>query len=293
MSGAFHKLCGVTEPPNVRTTVHDEGHQVEPRKRRKKMLLRTVCLFLVLVLVLQADHKVRRIEEAGRLLEQVMQASDRGIPHDLLAKAHCVALIPGAKRGAFIVGAQYGVGVALCRHPRGWGWTGPSTVRIEGGSFGLQLGGGELDVVLLVMNNEGARKLMRSEFTLGGDAGAMAGPIGRTVTAETDVYMHAKILSYSRSRGVFAGVALKGSTFRSDDDANRVIYGAAVSHESILSGKVRPPAAAKKLVALLNRYSDRELSFAAPFATGKKRSTAIRRMHSEFSRASSSPKTPC
>jgi lipid-binding SYLF domain-containing protein len=226
--------------------------------------VKIASLLLVSVAALRGDHEVRRIEEAREVLEQIMQTPDRGIPQDLLDKAHCLALIPGMKRGAFIVGAQYGVGVALCRHPSGPGWTGPSTVRIEGGSFGLQLGGGEVDIVLLVMNEEGARELMKSEFTLGGDAGAMAGPVGRTITAETDAYMRAKILSYSRSRGVFAGVAVKGSTLRSDDDANRIIYGRSVTHEDILKGKVTPPATARKLIALLNRYSTRESSAVTP-----------------------------
>jgi lipid-binding SYLF domain-containing protein len=221
------------------------------------MKMKTFGLMLASVLTLRGEHELKRVDNATDVLQEIMQTPDKGIPDDLLAKAHCIAIVPGAKRGAFIVGAQYGVGVALCRHGTS-GWTGPSTVRIEGGSVGLQIGGGEVDFVFLVMNEEGARELMKSEFTLGGEAGAMAGPIGRTATAETDAYMHAKILSYSRSRGVFAGVALKGSTMRSDDDANKVIYGRSVAHKDILQGAVKAPVAAAELISLLNRYSPRE-----------------------------------
>jgi lipid-binding SYLF domain-containing protein len=234
------------------------------------MKSRTVTLLLASVFALRADHEIGRLDEAKRVFEEIMQTPDKGIPQDLLAKGHCIVLIPGAKRGAFIAGAQYGVGFALCRQPDGTGWTAPSTVRIEGGSVGLQIGGGEVDIALLVMNEEGARELMKSEFTVGGDAAAMAGPVGRTVTAETDAYMHAKILSYSRSRGVFAGVALKGSTLRSDDDANRVIYGRSVRHEDILKGQVKAPPAAAGLISLLTSYSRRESNGAPSPATREK-----------------------
>ena len=136
------------------------------------------------------------------------------------------------------------------------GWTAPSTVRIEGGSFGLQIGGGEVDVVLMVMNARGAEKLMKSEFTLGGEASAMAGPVGRAAKAETDALMHAEILSYSRSRGLFAGAEITGATLRSDDDANKVLYGKAVPHEDILHGKVgKMPQVAQPLIARLNKLS--------------------------------------
>jgi lipid-binding SYLF domain-containing protein len=184
-----------------------------------------------------------------------MGTPEKGIPRDLLSKAHCVVIVPDAKRAGFIVGGQYGVGVASCRQPSGSGWTGPSTIKIEGGSFGLQIGGGETDLVMLVMNETGANKLMKSEFTLGGEAAAMAGPVGRTATAETDAYLRAEILSYSRSRGLFAGVALKGSTLRSEDDSNEKIYGKKVKHEDILHGRVPAPATAQSLLSTLNKYS--------------------------------------
>jgi lipid-binding SYLF domain-containing protein len=148
--------------------------------------------------------------------------------------------------------------VALCRQPKGSGWTGPSTVRIEGGSFGLQIGGGETDIVMMVMNESGANKLMKSEFTLGGEGAVMAGPVGRAASAETDAYLRAEILSYSRSRGLFAGIALKGSTLRSDDSDNKKIYGKDIKHEDILHARVPAPSVAQPLIAILNKYSSVE-----------------------------------
>lgn len=198
---------------------------------------------------------VKRIHDANVVLEEIMSVPDKGIPQDLLDKAHCVAVIPGLKQGGFIVGAKYGKGVLMCRKAHG-GWKGPGTVRVEGGSFGLQIGAGEVDVVLLIMNRSGAEKIMRSQFKVGGEAGAMAGPVGRTVQAETDAYMRAEILGYSRSRGVFAGVALTGSTLREDSDDNLAIYGKRVSNEELLDrGNFPTPASARRLVDTLNRYS--------------------------------------
>ncbi|MEZ5351851.1 MAG: lipid-binding SYLF domain-containing protein [Bryobacteraceae bacterium] len=198
---------------------------------------------------------VKRIEEARVVFNEIMTAGDKSIPLELFEKAHCVAIIPGLKKGGFLVGAKYGKGVLMCRRPGG-GWTGPGTVRVEGGSVGLQIGGGEVDVVLLVMNERGAEKMLKSEFTIGGSAAAMAGPVGRSVQAETDAYMQAEILGYSRSRGVFAGLALEGSTLREDSSDNEAVYGKRLSNEEILAGRKAPvPAAARPLVVTLNRYS--------------------------------------
>jgi lipid-binding SYLF domain-containing protein len=221
------------------------------------------CLLLAMLagVIAFADEKsdaTERVHEATEVFGEIMAAPDKGIPLDLLERAHCIGIVPELKKGGFIVGAQYGVGIALCRGRDGSGWTGPSTIRVEGGSFGLQIGGGEIDVVFLVMNDEGARELMKSEFTLGGDASVMAGPVGRSAKAETDAHMQAKILSYSRSRGVFAGVALSGATLRSDDDANRQLYGRPVKHEDILQGREMPPAVAAQLISVLKGYSKKE-----------------------------------
>jgi lipid-binding SYLF domain-containing protein len=221
--------------------------------------MKTICLTSVLLLAFSglaiAEDATERIGEAQKVFEEIMGSKDKGIPRDLLEKAHCLVIVPSVKRAGFIVGGQYGVGVATCRQPGASGWTGPSTVKVEGGSFGLQIGGGETDIVMMVMNDSGANKLMKSEFTLGGEGAVMAGPVGRSASAETDAYLRAEILSYSRSRGLFAGVALKGSTLRSHDGDNKKIYGKEVRHEDILRGKIPAPAIAKPLIDTVSRYS--------------------------------------
>jgi len=198
----------------------------------------------------------KRIHEATQVFKEIMSGKDSGIPHDLLDRAHCAVIVPGLKQGAFIVGAKYGKGVVMCRKASG-GWRGPATVKVEGGSFGLQAGGGETDLVMLVMNERGAEKMLKSEFKIGGEASVMAGPVGRSVNAETDAYMRAEMLGYSRSRGVFAGVALQGSTLREDHEDNQTIYGRKVSNEEILMGKAVLPAKSpsNELASALNRYS--------------------------------------
>jgi lipid-binding SYLF domain-containing protein len=200
----------------------------------------------------------QRVEEAARVLDEIMAAPDKGIPRELLANANCVAVIPSMKQAGFVFGGRYGKGVMTCRHPQGFGWTGPSTVRLEGGSFGLQIGGSATDIVLLVMNERGSEKLMRSKFTLGVDAAVAAGPVGRMAQAQTDALMHAKILAYSRSRGLFAGLVLEGATLRPDDDDNRSLYGRSVEHEAILKGRVAAPLSTGVLAGTLNKYSTRE-----------------------------------
>ena len=226
--------------------------------------MRKMCFTLALMLSFSGfafaeEDAIERIGEAKTVFEEIMASPDKGIPRDLLAKAHCLVIVPAVKRAGFIVGGQYGVGVAACRQPgAAGGWSAPSTVKVEGGSFGLQIGGGETDVVMMVMNESGAKKLMKSEFTLGGEGAVMAGPVGRQASAETDAYFRAEILSYARSRGLFAGVALKGSTLRSDDSDNKKLYGKEVRHEEILLGKVAPTAVAKPLLDTLTKYSTAE-----------------------------------
>ncbi len=209
------------------------------------------------------DHKqpeaVGRITESTAVLNEIMTTKDSGIPQDLLDRSHCAVIVPGMKKGAFIVGAKYGKGVIMCRK-QGGGWRGPATVRIEGGSVGFQIGGGETDLVLLVMNERGADRLLKSEFKIGGAASAMAGPVGRTVQAETDASMRAEMLGYSRSRGVFAGVSLEGSTLREDMDDNEKIYGKRISNEEIMRGHhvLTPKSPGSELAATLKRYSSWE-----------------------------------
>jgi lipid-binding SYLF domain-containing protein len=200
-------------------------------------------------------HVQKRINESAAVLREIMNAPDNGVPQDLLEKAYCVGIVPSLKRAGFIVGGKYGKGVVVCRESNRKGWSGPSTIRIEGGSVGLQIGAGETDLVFIVMNSRGMEKLMQDKFTVGADASAMAGPVGRSAEARTDAMMHAQILSYSRSRGVFAGVSLEGATLRPDTDDNRDLYGHDVRQSDILHGQVRPPAAANALYSELNRYA--------------------------------------
>jgi len=203
-----------------------------------------------------AGDMEKRLDAAANVLGEIMGAPDKGIPEDLLAKAACVVVVPGVKKGAFIIGAKYGRGFIVCRKP-GSGWSAPAGVKVEGGSVGFQIGGSETDVVLLVMNQGAVDKLLSSKFTIGGDASAAAGPVGRTASAQTDAQMRAQLLTYSRSRGLFAGISLEGATLRPDDDANKDLYGKTSSNQDIVHGKVAPPSAAARLLAELNKHSAR------------------------------------
>ena len=195
----------------------------------------------------------KRVVTSAEVLSDIFHAKDRGVPEDLIAKAQCVGIVPSLKRAGFIVGAKYGKGVVVCRTNRGW--SAPATIRIEGGSFGFQIGAGETDLVFIVMNRHGVRDLMKDKFTLGGDATAMAGPVGRSGEAQTDALMRAEILSYSRAHGIFAGVSLEGSTLRPDNDDNRELYGRYVKQREILTGQVARPAVAQPIYAELSRYT--------------------------------------
>lgn len=204
-----------------------------------------------------AGDAPKRLDAAADVISEIMAAPDKGIPQDLLDKSECVVIVPGLKKGAFIVGGKYGKGFMLCRKESS-GWSAPAAVRVEGGSFGFQIGGSETDVVLLVMNQGGAKKLLSSKFTVGADASAAAGPVGRTSSAETDAQMHAEILTYSRARGLFAGVSLQGATLRPDDDWNKELYGREISNRDIVLGDTKPPATASRLISMLNKYSSRK-----------------------------------
>lgn len=194
-----------------------------------------------------------RLDAAAISFEEIMAVADKSIPEDLLKKAACAVFVPGLKKGAFIVGANYGRGFLLCRRDGG-GWSAPAGVRVEGGSIGFQIGGSETDVFMLVMNERGADKLLSTKFTVGGDATAAAGPVGRTTSAQTDAAMRAEILSWSRARGVFAGISLQGATFRDDEKANEEMYGKVMKNREIVRGTVPPPAAAAKLMEMLAKY---------------------------------------
>jgi len=209
-------------------------------------------------LLAQDSEPVKRLHEASAVFSEIMAAPDKGIPQDLMAKSYCIVIVPSLKTGAFIVGGKYGKGYVSCRNRSGSGWSAPGTVRIEGGSFGFQIGGSATDLIMLVMSERGADKLLSDKFTLGAEASVAAGPVGRTATAQTDVQMHAEILSWSRSQGLFAGLALEGATLRQDLDDNETLYGAKLENREIVT-KSRPvPRAAERLIEMLNKYSDRE-----------------------------------
>ena len=196
-----------------------------------------------------------RLDASADTLIDMMKASDRGIPQDLLNKARCVVVVPGMKKAGFIFGAKYGRGFAVCRRGGGSGWSAPAAMRVEGGSFGFQIGASETDVVLLVMNDGGMKHLLSDKFTLGVEASAAAGPLGRNATAQTDAQMNAEMLSYSRSRGLFAGISLEGATLRPDEEANRELYGHDATNHEILTGDFKTPAAAARFERALHRES--------------------------------------
>jgi SH3 domain-containing YSC84-like protein 1 len=220
-----------------------------------------LIISLCWALPLMAQEKENdRVKASYEVLKEILASPDKGIPKDLLDKAECVAIYPGVKKAAFIVGGSYGRGVLTCRSGENFTghWSAPAMFALEGGSFGLQIGGQETDFVLLVMNEKGANSIMSSKVKLGADASAAAGPVGRTTSAATDVVMKAEILSWSRARGIFGGVSLEGSTMRNDGDANKNLYGQELSAKEIVQeGKVKTPHSAKPLLHLLTQESPR------------------------------------
>ncbi len=230
----------------------------------KRMTSSLVALALIALPLSAADNKkeVDRLENCGMVLKEILDIPDN-LPQDLLDKAECVIVYPSVVKAAFVLGASYGRGAMTCRtgeHFTG-PWSAPTMMALEGGSIGFQIGGQATDFVLLVMNPRGARALLSSKVKLGADASAAAGPKGRNATAETDVTMRAEVLTYSRARGLFAGISLAGSSVRPDNDANARVYGKKVDAQSIVfKGAVAVPPAAQKLVAFLNQKSPKNLS---------------------------------
>jgi SH3 domain-containing YSC84-like protein 1 len=222
------------------------------------MKLIMVTALALAPLLAKDNEPAKRLDEAAAVLSEVMSAPDKGIPEELLEKAHCIVIVPDLKTGAFIIGGKYGKGYLSCRNKSGRGWSAPATVRIEGGTVGFQIGGSSTDLIMLVMNERGGDKLLSSKFTLGAEGSVAAGPVGRSATAQTDAQMHADILSWSRSQGLFAGIALAGATLRQDLDDNTTLYGKKLENRDIVTKGIRAPKAAAKLMALLNRYSFRE-----------------------------------
>jgi lipid-binding SYLF domain-containing protein len=199
------------------------------------------------------DHKLDdRLLSAANVIDEVMQSPDKGVPQSILAGAHCVVVVPHYKKGAFVIGAQYGQGVATCRTPMGW--SAPVFVRLEGGSFGWQIGGQSTDLILVAMNAHGLEDMLKTKFKLGGDAAATAGPVGRNAQASTDASLHAEFLTYSRSQGLFAGIDLDGTVLSQNGDDTRIEYGADVPFEGVLHGHNPTPENAKRFVHTVAKY---------------------------------------
>jgi len=220
------------------------------------------CTIVLTALAANDEKEEDRVKESGVVLKEILNIPD-DIPQDLLDKAECVVILPSVKKGAFGIGGSYGRGVMICRNGQHYTgrWGAPALYALEGINIGFQLGGQATDFVLLVMNPKGAESLLTSKVKLGADASAAAGPKGRTAETATDVVMKAEVLSYSRSKGLFAGVSLEGSTLRSDGSANEKLYGQKLNAKDIIrGGKVKAPPSASELIALLNRKSPKNKS---------------------------------
>jgi len=204
----------------------------------------------MLTTVVRADDE--RLKNAAIVLGEMTAASDSGIPQSLLARARCIVVVPGVKKAALGIGGQYGRGYISCRRESG-GWSAPGGIRVEGGSIGFQIGGAETDVILLLLNERGADRLLSSRFTVGADASVAAGPVGRSAAAQTDATMMAEILAWSRARGVFAGISLQGSTLREDNGENRELYGRDITNREIVTGNTEPPPAAAVLMDAIEK----------------------------------------
>lgn len=227
----------------------------------KSSMLRVVAVVSLLVSMATAglaDRKdaIKQAKKAAEVFREIMSTPDNSVPLGVLDKAVCIAVFPDVIKAGFIVGGRGGRGVASCRNPEG-GWTGPAYFDLAGGSIGLQIGAQSTDFVLLFVSSDGMKGLLKSRFEMGGDASVAAGPVGRQVGAGTDLRLSAQILSYSRSRGVFAGLELKGTVIRQDERDNRAVYGEGAAAEQILSGKLEPPAEVSVFATTLGRYSKR------------------------------------
>ncbi len=225
---------------------------------RKRIAILSFCAAASAWMLQAATEADKRLQASANVMNEIMAASDKSIPQELLSRAECVVVVPGMKKGAFVMGLKFGRGFFSCRKDSGMGWSAPGSIKVEGGSLGFQIGGSETDVIMLILNKTGAQKLLSSKFTLGGDAAVAAGPVGRQSSADTDAKFRAEILTYSRSRGVFAGISLQGATLRPDKDANEELYGAGKENQAIVMGDTKPPASAEPLISALNKYSSRK-----------------------------------
>ncbi len=223
-----------------------------------KLLTGMVAAVLAVTPVFAQKTAAARLQAATEDLHEMMNASDKGIPQDLLNKATCVVVIPNLKKGGFIVGAEYGKGFFTCRKENGVGWSAPGSLRITGGKFGLLIGGAETDLTMLVMNKSGMEHMLSDKTQIGGELSAAAGPVGRDSSAMTDAELHAEILTYSRQRGIFGGIDLTGAAVTDDKESNRELYGKDISNKEIVEGGVPVPAQAKTFIHALDRESSRK-----------------------------------
>ena len=201
----------------------------------------------------KTSDQVKRINASANVLDEIMGAPDKGIPQEILESAKCLAVVPSMIKGGFVVGARYGKGVATCRTASGW--SAPAPITIAGGSWGLQFGGEAVDVVMLIMNDKGLEHLLASKFKLGAEGSVAAGPVGRQAEANTDWKMRSEVLSYSRARGVFAGLELNGAVIKQDDDDTRLLYGKEVSFKDILKGRASAPQGSERFLAAVRKYA--------------------------------------
>jgi SH3 domain-containing YSC84-like protein 1 len=237
---------------------------------------KSAALYIMMTLVLSVsvrassnrEDDVRRIEDSAQIFEEIMGTPDSAIPRDLLASAKCIAIIPAEKKLAFVVGGNYGKGLVTCRAPKSW--TAPVFLTVSGGSVGFQIGGSSTDFILVFRGRRGLQKLLSDRFRIGGDLSAAAGPVGRSASAGTDIELHAEILTYSRSRGAFAGISLSGAVVQPDDTGNEAMYGRPVNLESILDGKVAIPAEAGELVQAVSKATGSPIPENTPSTTEPK-----------------------
>jgi len=261
---ALHCSAGTDAVITVRTTsgIHLQSNYQIPKKRHvvrhmKKLLLLTLVVVLS-SLVWAADEQKEskatdRVQAAADVLNEIQAAPDSGIPEEILSRSECVAVVPSMLKGGFIVGGKYGRGLASCRTPKGW--SSPAFFMVTGGSFGFQIGGQAVDLVMLIMNNDGMQHLLSSQFELGADASVAAGPVGRHAEGNTDWKMRAQVLTYSRARGLFAGATLNGAVIKQDKDTTREFYGHMVTFKAALTGEVEPPATANPFLTSLAKWA--------------------------------------
>ncbi|MGB0009957.1 MAG: lipid-binding SYLF domain-containing protein [Candidatus Sulfotelmatobacter sp.] len=221
---------------------------------KKFLLLAVIVSLCSFSFAADEDTKVsERVEAAAQVLNDIQGAPDKGIPQEVLGSAECVAVVPSMLKGGFIVGAKYGRGLASCRTPKGW--SAPAFFVVTGGSFGFQIGGQAVDLVMLIMNKDGMRHLLSSQFALGADASVAAGPVGRHAEGNTDWKMRAEVLTYSRARGLFAGVSLNGAVIKQDKDSTRDFYGRMVPFKTALTGEIEPPAGSNAFLTSLAQWA--------------------------------------